>query len=307
MNRSWQARPPLLTRRFAHDVATADDTVYVSGGTDGDTLFGSVEARSTRGSGNWRTVAPMNTPRGNHAAGVVKGIMYVAGGIVADDKSTDKVERYDPGTDEWTASRPLPAVRALASAAGLDGLLYVAGGVTNEVDPDEHATDSVLAYDPHADQWSTVAPMLTPRARFRLVAAGGHLYAVGGLFSDLQFTLRTVDRYSPKTDTWEAVRSMREPRGLPGAAVLTDDHGDRIVVVGGASGGFLDRLARDRTTEVYEVRTGKWHMLSTLLPHATGSLVCARAGDDVLAIGGNANIDGALVTVPDVLSLDLGH
>ena len=301
MNRSWQVRPPLLTRRFSHDVATIGDTVYVSGGTDFNTLFNSVEARQVRGNGDWRTVAPMNTARGTHAAGAVKGIMYVAGGLVISEMSTDEVERYDPETDRWTRSRPLPAPRAVASAAGLGGLLYVAGGVTNDADLDEHATDSVLAYDPGEDRWMTVAPMLTPRARFRLVAADGHLYAIGGLSSALQFPLRTVDRYSPKTDSWEAVRSMREPRGGPGVAVV----GDRIVAVGGGSGGFLDRPARNRTTEVYDLRSGKWRVLSTLLPHGTAALVCARAGDDVLAIGGSADIDGSLITVPDVLALKL--
>ncbi len=301
MNRSWQARPPLRTRRSSHGVATVDGTIYVSGGTDFENVFTSVEARSTRGNGNWRDVAPMVTARANHAVGVVKGIMYVAGGLLMSEKSTDDVERYDPETERWTPSRPLPSPRGLASAAGLGVLLYVAGGVINDADPDEHATDTVLAYDPDEDRWTEVAPMLTPRARFRLVAADGHLYAIGGLPSDLQFPLRTVDRYSPKTDSWEAVRSMREPRGGPGAAVV----GDRIVVVGGGSGGFLDRAVRTRTTEVYDLRSGTWRVLSTLLPHSTAGLVCAQAGEEVLAIGGNANIDGALVTVPDVLALKL--
>lgn len=301
MNRSWQARPPLLTMRFAHDAATVDGTIYVSGGTDTDGLLCSVEARETRGNGSWREVTPMITGRGNHAAGVVKGIMYVAGGLVADETSTDKVERYDTVADEWAPSRSLPGPRAVASAAGLGGLLYVAGGVIDDADTDGHATDSVLAYDPVADQWTTVAPMLTPRARFRLVAAHGHLYAIGGLPSASQFPLRTVDRYSPKTDTWEAVRSMRESPGAPGAAVA----GDRIVVVGGGPGGFFDPAARHRTTEVYDVRTGNWHLLSTLLPHGTASLACAQAGDDVLAIGGSADVDGTITTVPDVFSLKI--
>ncbi len=111
MNRAWQARPPLLKMRFAHDVATVKGTIYVSGGSGVQNPLPSVEARETRGNGNWREVAPMKTPRGNHAAGVVKGIMYVAGGIVADNKSTDKVERYDPG------DRPVDAEPAVARPA----------------------------------------------------------------------------------------------------------------------------------------------------------------------------------------------
>jgi N-acetylneuraminic acid mutarotase len=306
MSKQWKTRPPLHTARFAHEAATAHGHIFVIGGADAAVALKSVEARRVHGDGEWHDVAPMLTARGNHAVGVVEGLVYAAGGIVDGDHSTDVVERYDPVDDQWTSSMPLPTPRAAASAAGLGGLLYVAGGLIDENDTDEHSTDSVLVFDPRTEHWSSVAPMLNPRARHRLVATGGHLYAIGGLRSDIQEAFRTVERYSPKSDTWEAVRSMHQPRVLPGATVVGNDRESRIIVVGGGPGPAADRLGRDRTTEVFDPHTGNWHLLSTLLPQGTSSLASApESGNTVLAISGGTVVDRVPTLIPDVLALKL--
>jgi N-acetylneuraminic acid mutarotase len=300
MSEQWKPRPPLPTGRFAHDVATTHGHIYVIGGVPATGDPRTVEARRIQGNGEWHEVAPMPTFRGNHGVGVVNGMIYAVGGIVEGDHGTDVVERYDPGADQWTAAPPRPTTRAATSAAGLDGRLYVAGGLLDE-DTDEHATDSVLVFDPREERWSPVASMLNPRARHRLVATGGHLYAIGGLRSFFQEAFATVERYSPKSDTWEPVRSMHQPRALPGATVLADG---RIVVVGGGPGPFQDRLARHRTTEIYDPRTRKWHLLSTLLPTGRSSLACAPESEDrVLAISGSVVVDHAPTVDPSVLAL----
>ncbi|NBH07977.1 hypothetical protein, partial [Amycolatopsis sp. SID8362] len=71
---------------------------------------------------------------------------------------------------------------------------YVAGGVVGDADPAEHATDAVHVLDPAAPRphWVPVAPMPTPRARFRLVATETCLYAIGGLPSRAQDALASV-------------------------------------------------------------------------------------------------------------------
>ncbi|MFI5591790.1 Kelch repeat-containing protein [Amycolatopsis sp. NPDC051758] len=303
MNGSWKYRPPMLSPRFAHEVATVGDDVFVLGGTDGNVGYSSVETRKVTGSGEWHYVSPMRGPRGNHAAGVVGGCVYVAGGIGPGDAAVDAVDRYDPVADEWHPAPSLPVPLGAASAAGLDEKLYVAGGFVGDGDLEEHATDAVLVLDPREPRphWVPVAPMLTPRARFRLVATETHLYAVGGLPSRQQDALDSVERYCPDTGTWEAVTPMHKRRGAPGVVVV----GDRIVVVGGGPAPVEDPTARDRTAEVFDTGTGYWTLLATLLPHGRASLVCAAGPNRVLAIGGSANLYGQLVTVPDVLSLKL--
>ncbi|WP_020642154.1 Kelch repeat-containing protein [Amycolatopsis balhimycina] len=306
MSKQWKDRPPLHTGRFAHAAATTHGHIYVIGGADANVALNSVEFRRIHGDSEWHEVAPMPTARGNHGVGVVDGMIYAVGGIIEGDHGTDVVERYDPFSDRWTTAPPLPSPRTVTSAAGLGGLLYVAGGVIDENDTDEHATDSVLVFDPREERWSPVASMLSPRARHRLVAAGGHLYSIGGLRSFFQEAFSTVERYAPKSDTWEAVRSMHQPRALPGATVLGGDDGDRIVVVGGGPGPFQDRLSRHRTTEIYDLRTGKWHLLSTLLPRGRSSLAAAPESENtVLAISGSTTVDRVPTLTPDVLALKL--
>lgn len=306
MNGSWKYRPPLLSPRFGHEVAVVGDDIFVLGGTDGNVGYGSVETRKTTGAGGWHYVSPMPAPRGNMAVGVVGGLVYTAGGIGVADRTTDVVEVYDPAADTWVSSPPLPVPLGSAAGAGLDGKFYVAGGFVGDTDADEHATDAVFVLDPAESRphWVPLPPLLTPRARFRLIAAGEHLYAIGGLPSRLQDALDSVERYSPATGAWEAVRPMHKRRGLPGAAVLADEDRTLILVAGGGPAPGQDPVARDRTTEVFDAGTGEWVLLGTLLPHGRASLVCAAASAHrVLAIGGSANLYGQRVTVPDVLSL----
>jgi N-acetylneuraminic acid mutarotase len=164
-------------------------------------------------------------------------------------------------------------------------------------------TASVLAFDSRRAAWTAVAPMPTAREKLRLVAAGRHLYAIGGL-SPAGQTLSTVERYDPRSNTWTAVASMNQDRGVPGAVVVNRGHERLIVVVGGAqavdfqSGPFL------RSTEVYSLDTGRWRVLKAQLPRGRASLVCAAESDGtVLAIGGAVDLG---VPTAEVHALELG-
>ena len=60
-------------------------------------------------------------------------------------------------------------------------------------------TANLAAYDPSTQTWATRAPMPTPRSHFAAAAAGGYLYAIGGI------GVGTVERYDPVADSWTAV------------------------------------------------------------------------------------------------------
>jgi hypothetical protein len=296
--KQWTERPPLQESRFAHDVAMVDGRIFVVGGVNSnDKIIGSVESRRRSGNGRWETVAPMPTARANAAAAALDGAVYVAGGIVPVGSGfdlVDVVERFDPRTGRWTTVTKLPDKRGLAGAAGLGNLLYVAGGFVGD-EPD--ASRTVVAYDPRTGGWRSVAPMSTARARFRLVAAGGHLYAIGGVSSDTGDPgdiPASVERYDPGSDTWTTVASMKRGRKLPGVVAINQGPRHLIVVIGGET----PEIGRLRTTEVYDVNTGQWHLLRALLPSATVSLVAATEADGtVLAVGGNAiNFDEPTAT-----------
>jgi N-acetylneuraminic acid mutarotase len=149
--------------------------------------------------------------------------------------------------------------------------------------------------------------MPTARQFLRLVAVGGYLYAVGGESPDGEI-LATVERYEPRSDTWRAVAPMNESRRLPGVVALQRGPGQSIVAVGGGSGP-QDRIVLRRTTEVYDVDTGRWRVIRTRLPHGRGSLVAATEADGtVLAIGGATDrgiTGGKRIPTGEVLALRL--
>src|SRR5439155_746012 len=146
------------------------------------------------------------------------GRVYVLGGFDGQNRVVDTVEVYDPARDRWEARRPLPVPLHHMNAAAVGSKLYVAGalaandfravGVTYEYDPSADAArrlrrrrrrrpnhrgrrrgngrrpDGVFveaeAYDPTADAWTALPPMLAPRHGTGAAALGSKLYVPGG-------------------------------------------------------------------------------------------------------------------------------
>ena len=282
----WTQRPPLHYPRFGSGVATVGGRILAIGGFDGDELFAVVESREVTGPGDWQTIAPLNTARTNLGTATLDGIVYAVGGY--DDTSTlDVVETFDPRTITWSPGPRLPQPRGGTAAAALGGLLYVAGGFISAPGIEE-TTASVIAYDPRKRAWRSVAPMPTARELLRLVTAGPYLYAVGGLSREGD-SLTTIERYDPRSNRWQTVSPMQESRVAPG--ITTTDVGGRqvLVAVGGAIWQNFEVLGSRRTTEVYDLATGRWQVLRAELPEPRGSLGCATEADGtVLAIGGGS-------------------
>jgi N-acetylneuraminic acid mutarotase len=182
----------------------------------------------------------------------------------------------------------------------LDGLLYVAGG---EV-PSGEFTNSVVVYDPKKDTWKSVARMPTARERLKLVASGRYLYAIGG-DNRAEPSLATVERYDPKSNTWRTMNPMVQSRTVLCAVETAVGNRRVLVAVGGvAVEGTV--VFRRRTTEVFDLDTGRWTLLDVLLPTDRASHDCATEADGtILAIGGFATTNNGASTVPNVDALSL--
>jgi N-acetylneuraminic acid mutarotase len=270
-----------------------------------ETLFDVVEARRTEGRGTWRYVAPLPTKRTNLATAELRGLVYAIGGYIESGPS-DLVETYNPRTGRWAKGLSLPQRRAGPAAASLNGLLYVAGGELS----DATFTRSVVVYDPRKNTWRSVAPMRTARERHKLVAAGGYLYAIGGdnkanppVAGEVK-SLTTVERYDPKSNSWRTMNPMIESRTLSCVVQTTVGKRRVLVAVGGADyAADGTRVGPRRTTEVFDLETGRWTLLKVLLPTGRASHDCATEADGtVLAIGG---INSRFIPVPNVDALSL--
>lgn len=165
---------------------------------------------------------------------------------------------------------------------------------------------STPAYNPRNNTWHNAAPMPTARENFTAVASGGFLYAIGGLDSALK-SVATVERYDPRTNHWRTMSGMAESRAFPCAVETIVNNRRVIAVVGGSEfSANMDLVQIRRTTEVFDITSGRWPLLNTLLPTSRGSLGCARDADDaILAIGGGTFIGTQLTFLRDVDALNL--
>lgn len=184
----------------------------------------------------------------------------------------------------WAAMAPMPTARSwLGVTVGADGLIYAIGGLN--VRP----LDTVEAYDPHANRWTTEPSLQT--ARWGLATAttpDGRIYAIGGMSDS---PLDSVEVYTPG-GTWGYAAPLATARW--GAAAVTGRDG-RIYVLGGF-GSRDDRHALD-SVEVYSPVTRTW---STVAPmhRARGALAAVAAPDGrIYALGGADGPDVADVEV----------
>jgi len=221
----WDYSVP-LPQPMHHTVAAGvDGVLYVIGGEISetgvanqgvyiDTVYAFDPSTST-----WTQKAPMPTPRSAGAAAIVDGKIYVAGGRPPHGSD---FAVYDPLADAWTVLPDLPTQRNHLAAGAIDGKVYVyggrfGGGVGSEM------TDVVEVFDPSAGEWSSAAPMPSPRAGINGVAARGCFYAFGGEGNDADprgiFAQNEV--FNPRTNAWSSLEPIPTPvHGVTGAAFV---------------------------------------------------------------------------------------
>lgn len=311
----WTPRPPLTHGRVALSVVRVGGQILAIGGSEqfpGGPPMGrevtTVEARPVAGRGIWRDLAPMPTARANLATAVLNGRVYAIGGFGGSGEvgQQNVVETFDPRTGRWEQSRPLPQPRGGPAAATLGGLLYVVGGEIPLPHGRFKIVNSMVVYNPRNNTWRNAAPMPTARENFTTVTSGGFLYAIGGLDSALK-SVATVERYDPRTNHWRTMSRMVESRAFPCAVETTVNNRRVIAAVGGSEfSADMDLVQIRRTTEVFDISSGRWTLLNTLLPTSRGSLGCARDEDGaILAIGGGTLIGTQLVFLRNVDALHL--
>jgi N-acetylneuraminic acid mutarotase len=224
--------------------------------------------------GTWTTKAPMLTPGGG-AVGAANGILYDVGGVAGCCTTLDVVQAYDPGTDSWTYKAPVPTTRVDAGVGTVDGILYVTGGVHMDAFSSP-ILDSVEAYDPKTNTWTTRPHMPTPREGMGVAVLNGILYAVGGRASSVG-TVGTVEAYNPRTNTWTTKAPLPTPRA--GLAVVAA--GDILYAFGGGN----PSMGTVSTVEDYDPKTNTWSTRAPM-PTARGGMAAGVINGVVYVVGG---------------------
>ena len=73
-------------------------------------------------------------------------------------------------------------------------------------------------YNTITRQWTTIAPMNTPRAWFGIAVFYNRIYVCGGF--DGNTRLRHCEMYNPETNSWTVISEMKIGRAGCGATVV---------------------------------------------------------------------------------------
>jgi len=121
--------------------------------------------------------------------------------------------------NSWVSKAPMPTARADLGVAVVNGDIYAVGGNTingeNLIDQVYYqggVLNTVEKYDSAADNWTSKAPMPTPRDSFAIAVYQNKIYCIGGRTSFPKYSLQTFtsvnEVYDPATDTWHTRAPM---------------------------------------------------------------------------------------------------
>ncbi|KAF8031261.1 hypothetical protein BT93_D0457 [Corymbia citriodora subsp. variegata] len=189
------------------------------------------------------------------------------------------IECYDLSNHAWSYVSPIPGITESYVLKGfamvsLRDSIYIIGGrlcykemvreLADLVDVKVEVLSTVLRYNVRTDQWSTCAPLQTPRSDFACTVCNDKIYVAGGQSTSSNARgISSAEVYDASLDEWSSLPSMSTLR-YKCAGVTWNG---KIHVISG----FAERLDSDRpspfpglgersSAEVYDPETGRWEL-----------------------------------------------
>jgi hypothetical protein len=100
----------------------------------------------------------------------------------------------------------MPEAMESYGICAVGGLIHVLGGKSSNT----IASSVHRFFDPVANSWSTLAPMLTDRFASAAFVLNGSIHVAGG--HDGYHNNTSVERYNVASDTWSSVGAMHHTR-----------------------------------------------------------------------------------------------
>ncbi len=237
----------------------------------------------------WTTLAPL--PIGLNAADAahLNGKLYVPGGITVQTELEPRQFVYDIAANTWTtAATPPGDIYLYATVADeARGVYYQIGGVsisTNE------AVSAVRAYDPRANTWSSLPPLLAARFAHEAALINGKLYVAGG--SDTINTLSSAEVFDFNTQRWTAFAPLPRARRYAVNGLGADEAGRPLWFL--AAGEEAAGLPALGNVEAYDLAANRWLTLdnSFNLPTARTAASGILLNGFLYALGGGTASSG---------------
>jgi N-acetylneuraminic acid mutarotase len=220
----------------------SDDTVLITGGIGGPTLF-SAEIYNPS-TGTFTPTGDMNQRRSAHTATLLKsGKVLIAGG------NSNTAELYDPSSGVFTPTGSMNESRLGHKASLLDdGRVLIVGG--------SHSKTAEI-YDPTTGIFSITGDLSDDRAypTASLLSNGNVLISGGVQTGDFNENYHSsTELFNPSEEIFVYTGSMNDPRVYHTASRLLSGS---VLISGGLSSGFSGSDLN--TTELYDPTSGKLH------------------------------------------------
>ncbi len=188
-----------------------------------------------------------------------------------------KAERYDPAFNVWS-TLDLSTNSAVVSV--IKGEIYAIEVITST------RKSTIKLYNVELCSWQTVLSSHEGcRVECCVVAAGNHLYVLGGKPSHTSEYVAKAERFDTVENKWEEIADMQQTRGCA-FGVATQG---KIFVAGGRHGWEIEL----KTCEMYNVSTNEWQFIRSLNDSRIfGSMVCLNK--KLYVLGGTRNSQSEL-------------
>ena len=275
-------------------------------------------------SNQWAKKRPMRLPSHHVAFATLNNKIYAFGGFTSPESGPpawnpiNNAWEYDPATDEWKELAPMPTRRGAAAAGVANGKIYVTGGANslsgvteNGIHParPHNVVQVVEEYDPAANTWKTVRPLLLARNHHVAVGVGDKIYVIGGrvgsaFISGTSNNVDLVEMYDPAANLWMPRTRMPTARSAIGAGVYNNQ-----ILVAGGEGQDQRLLAAFKAVEAYDPALNRWQILPSM-PHPRHGLAVGAIGNRLYTVSGDgqsagSGVDHSAVPFNEVLQVDL--
>lgn len=289
---SWHgSEPGLLALYGGMSAAGPDGRLYFFGGYSQAGPFSTATQIYDPATGTVTTGAnvPYTTYRGG-AATAPNGLIYVFGGSTG----TNVTYAYDPVANTFTPKKNMPvSIAEFGSTLGKDGKIYVFA-ITGASPP--WTVAHTLVYDPATDEWTSAAPMPTPRQlAFAVTLNDGRIMVVGGNTGSVNVNYSTVNEiYTPSTNTWTTAAPIPQNFDYTQGGLRSDG---RVIAGSGLS---YPSGAQTSAMFVYDPVANSWaEGTPTTVVHRLG--YSARTPDGRLYVYGGRAAGGENTGVIDAL------
>eukprot|EP00816_Leptocylindrus_hargravesii_P013906 CAMPEP_0196809488 /NCGR_PEP_ID=MMETSP1362-20130617/9417_1 /TAXON_ID=163516 /ORGANISM="Leptocylindrus danicus, Strain CCMP1856" /LENGTH=427 /DNA_ID=CAMNT_0042184201 /DNA_START=167 /DNA_END=1450 /DNA_ORIENTATION=+ len=246
-------------------------------------------AEDVKGTRKWMIQHVLDGPRTDHDCCKIDEHQIIIVGGVDDSRNLFSSGVIYDGKTHLLTSLPndMPADLSSLRAVNDGKYGYVFGGYGHR----GTVMDSMYRLSLETYQWNTMAPMGTARYSFPAVLKGNYIYVFGGCL------LKSAERYSIVTNTWEDLPGMAEGRYGGLCAVATA--GDDIYVVGG----------NNRSIKVCDTAWLKWKTqteLCNMSEERSFTAAVLLKDNYLVVIGGKTNYDGRDSADAGCLIFDIG-